>query len=117
MPVLTIARIADAGPNASRSRCPTQTRASSTSVPSAGRPHCSSGPGSKASTSAERAGLDLQRLMAALAEASPGEEVRTALAEFEHLQCPGVPTLVVNGQRFFGKDRVDWVANICHAGG
>ena len=55
--------------------------------------------------------------MAALAEASPGEEVRTALAEFEHLQCPGVPTLVVNGQRFFGKDRVDWVANICHAGG
>ena len=66
---------------------------------------------------AERAGLDLQRLMAALAEASPGEEVRTALAEFEHLQCPGVPTLVVNGQRFFGKDRVDWVANICHAGG
>ena len=66
---------------------------------------------------AERTGLDLQRLMAALAEASPGEEVRTALAEFEHLQCPGVPTLVVNGQRFFGKDRVDWVANICHAGG
>ena len=66
---------------------------------------------------AERAGLDLQRLMAALAEASPSEEVRTALAEFEHLQCPGVPTFVVNGQRFFGKDRVDWVANICHAGG
>ena len=66
---------------------------------------------------AERAGLDLQRLMAALAEASPGEEVRTALAEFEHLQCPGVPTLVVNGQRFFGKDRVDWISEICRATG
>jgi 2-hydroxychromene-2-carboxylate isomerase len=40
--------------------------------------------------------------------------VRNALAEFERLQCPGVPTVVVNGQRFFGKDRIDWVADLCH---
>ena len=33
----------------------------------------------------------------------------------------GVPieqgTVVVDGQRFFGKDRVDWIADICRAGG
>ena len=66
---------------------------------------------------AHRAGLDPERLMTQLAEPGPSEEVRTALAEFEHLQCPGVPTVVVNGQRFFGKDRVDWVAGICRAAG
>ncbi|MBV9685916.1 MAG: DsbA family protein [Alphaproteobacteria bacterium] len=64
---------------------------------------------------AKRAGLDPVRLMTQSAEPGPGEEVRTALAEFEHLQCPGVPTVVVNGQRFFGKDRVDWVLEICRA--
>ena len=66
---------------------------------------------------AERAGLDPERLMTELAEPSPAHEVRNALAEFERLQCPGVPTVVVNGQRFFGKDRVDWAADICRAGG
>lgn len=64
---------------------------------------------------ADRAGLDPDRLMAALAEPGPAEEARAALAEFERLQCPGVPTVVVNRQRFFGKDRVDWVAEICRA--
>ena len=62
---------------------------------------------------AERAGLDPDRLMTLLAEPGPGEQARAALAEFERLQCPGVPTVVVDGQRFFGKDRVDWVADIC----
>ena len=66
---------------------------------------------------AERAGLDPVRLMTELAKPGPAEEVRSALAEFERLQCPGVPTVVVNGQRFFGKDRVDWVADICRAEG
>jgi 2-hydroxychromene-2-carboxylate isomerase len=55
--------------------------------------------------------------MTELAEPGPAEEVRSALAEFERLQCPGVPTVLVNGRRFFGKDRVDWVAEICRAGG
>jgi 2-hydroxychromene-2-carboxylate isomerase len=63
------------------------------------------------------AGLDPQRLLTELAEPGPAREVRTALAEFEQQQCPGVPTVIVNGQRFFGKDRVDWVADICRAGG
>ena len=66
---------------------------------------------------AGRAGLDPEVLMMELAGPGPAEGVQTALAEFERLQCPGVPTVVVNGQRFFGKDRVDWIADICRAGG
>lgn len=62
---------------------------------------------------AERAGLDPKHLMTELAGVRPAEQVRTALAEFERLQCPGVPTVVVNGQRFFGKDRIDWVVDFC----
>ena len=65
---------------------------------------------------AKRAGLDSARLMAQLAGPGAAEEMRTALGEFERLQCPGVPTVVINGQRFFGKDRVDWVTEICRAG-
>jgi 2-hydroxychromene-2-carboxylate isomerase len=64
---------------------------------------------------AKRAGLDPERLMTQLAEPGPGKELRTALTEFERQQCPGVPTVVVNGQRFFGKDRVDWVAETFRA--
>jgi 2-hydroxychromene-2-carboxylate isomerase len=67
------------------------------------------------SWAAERAGLDPERLMTALAAPGPAAEARAALAEFERLQCPGVPTVVVNGQRFFGKDRVDWAAELCRA--
>jgi len=80
-------------------------------------------------SAAQRAGLDPDHLMARLAEPGPGGEVRDALDEFERLQCPGVPTVVVYsqryfgtnpvvyGQRFFGKDRVDWVVDICRAVG
>src|SRR4051794_28116672 len=64
---------------------------------------------------AERAGLDPDRLTAALAEPGPAAEARAALAEFERLQCPGVPTVIVDGQRFFGKDRVDWAVETCRA--
>jgi 2-hydroxychromene-2-carboxylate isomerase len=33
-----------------------------------------------------------------------------ALAEYEQFGCPGVPTWVVEGEKFWGKDRVDWLA-------
>lgn len=62
---------------------------------------------------AEQSGLDPERLLTELAGPGPAREVRRALEDFERLHCPGVPTVVVNGQRFFGKDRVDWVADIC----
>jgi 2-hydroxychromene-2-carboxylate isomerase len=64
---------------------------------------------------AQRAGLDPDHLMMRLAEPGPGQEARDALEEFDRLRCPGVPTVVVNGQRYFGKDRVDWVVDACRA--
>jgi len=64
---------------------------------------------------AQQAGLDPEKLLADAAEPPSRQEVRTALAEFERLECPGVPTLVVDGQRFFGKDRVDWAIEACLA--
>ncbi len=66
---------------------------------------------------AAEAGLDPDRLMAALDAEPPGAEVRAALAEFDRQRCPGVPTFVLNGARYFGKDRVDWLAEACRAGG
>jgi 2-hydroxychromene-2-carboxylate isomerase len=64
---------------------------------------------------AERADLDPEHLMARLAEPGPGGELRNALDEFDRLRCPGVPTVVLNGERYFGKDRVDWVVDACRA--
>ena len=62
---------------------------------------------------AQHADIDPDDLMARLAEPGPVGEARAALAEFERLRCPGVPTVVVNGQRYFGKDRVDWAVEGC----
>jgi 2-hydroxychromene-2-carboxylate isomerase len=64
---------------------------------------------------AERAMLEPKCLMPALNEPGPAAEARSALEEFERLQCPGVPTVIVDGRRFFGKDRVDWMADFCRA--
>lgn len=64
---------------------------------------------------ARRAGLDAEKLMTGIGEPGPGEQAREALAEFERLRCPGVPTIVVNGQRYFGKDRVNWAIDACRA--
>jgi 2-hydroxychromene-2-carboxylate isomerase len=64
---------------------------------------------------AQRAGLDPDHLMMRLAETATGKEALAALDEFDRLRCPGVPTVVVNGQRYFGKDRIDWVLDVCHA--
>ena len=56
------------------------------------------------------AGLDSDRLLAAAMERGPGEMLETALAAFDRDECPGVPVWVVDGQRFWGKDRVEWLA-------
>jgi len=59
---------------------------------------------------AEAAGLDGDRLL----EQARGDDARLrledALAAFERDGCPGVPTWVVRGERFWGKDRVDLLA-------
>ena len=62
---------------------------------------------------AARAAMDGERLLEAAEGEGPASAARAALAEFDRLLCPGVPTVVVNGERFFGKDRVDWVRETC----
>jgi len=64
---------------------------------------------------ARRAGLDPDDLMMRLAEPGSNQEALAALAEFDRLRCPGVPTVVVDGQRYFGKDRIEWVVDVCRA--
>jgi 2-hydroxychromene-2-carboxylate isomerase len=62
---------------------------------------------------ADRAGVNGEALLVAARAAQSGAEARAALDEFEAHSCPGVPTVVVEGERFFGKDRVDWVIEAC----
>jgi 2-hydroxychromene-2-carboxylate isomerase len=62
---------------------------------------------------ADRAGLDGEVLLSSARADQPGAAVRAALSEFEMHACPGVPTVIVAGERFFGKDRVDWIIEAC----
>lgn len=55
---------------------------------------------------AEAAGLDRNELLRRALEPGPGNRLRDALGEFDSAECPGVPTFVFQGQRFWGKDRV-----------
>ena len=57
---------------------------------------------------AERAGVDGAELLARLREEAVASEARAALRGFLRAACPGVPTFVVAGRRYFGKDRVEW---------
>jgi 2-hydroxychromene-2-carboxylate isomerase len=62
---------------------------------------------------AAQAGLDGDVLLVNAEGEEPGAEARSALREFEAHACPGVPTVIVEDERFFGKDRVDWVLEVC----
>ncbi len=55
------------------------------------------------------AGLDAERLLAAAMEPGPGDMLEQALHAFDRDRCPGVPTWVLDDERFWGKDRVDWL--------
>jgi 2-hydroxychromene-2-carboxylate isomerase len=59
---------------------------------------------------AERAGLDAGELRRKAEGPEPARLVRAALASFDADRCPGVPTWVVRGQRFWGKDRAEFLA-------
>ncbi len=39
------------------------------------------------------------------------EKMVKALQDFENHKCPGIPTWVINGERFWGKDRVDMLVD------
>jgi 2-hydroxychromene-2-carboxylate isomerase len=62
---------------------------------------------------AARAGIDGEALLAAAAGEQPAAAARQALYDFDAHACPGVPTVLVEGERFFGKDRVDWALAAC----
>ncbi len=62
---------------------------------------------------ARRADMDGALLLAAAAEERSGQDARAALREFDARACPGVPTVMVGDERFFGKDRFDWVEAAC----
>jgi len=56
---------------------------------------------------AKRAGIDGAELLERLRDEAAGTEARAALRGFLRAACPGVPTFVVDGRRYFGKDRFD----------
>ncbi|MBI1817263.1 MAG: DsbA family protein [Deltaproteobacteria bacterium] len=64
------------------------------------------------------AGLDADALLDRARQDEVGRAVYDALAAFDRDDCPGVPTWIVHcdgpseplGERFWGKDRVDWLA-------
>ena len=62
---------------------------------------------------AARAGLDGNALLTAAERNGPGVQARAALRDFDVYACPGVPTVVVGGERLFGKDRVGWAIELC----
>jgi len=62
---------------------------------------------------AQRVGMDGSELLAAAAQDQPGQDARAALRAFDVHACPGVPTVVIEGERFFGKDRLDWIEAAC----
>ncbi|MEH2071077.1 MAG: DsbA family protein [Nostoc sp.] len=55
-------------------------------------------------------GLNGDRILELAHGEAAGLAAVEALAEYEQFACPGVPTWVVEGERFWGKDRVDWLA-------
>jgi 2-hydroxychromene-2-carboxylate isomerase len=55
---------------------------------------------------AAEAGLPPAELLARAKSEPIGVRARAALEAFDALECPGVPTFVLEGQRYWGKDRV-----------
>jgi 2-hydroxychromene-2-carboxylate isomerase len=56
------------------------------------------------------AGLDPSTLLTRALQDDVTRQLDAACAAFDRDGCPGVPTWVLNGERFWGKDRVDWLA-------
>ena len=54
-------------------------------------------------------GLDADTLLKRALSAEARRAAQEALAAFDRDEAPGVPTWVVNGKRFWGKDRVEWL--------
>jgi 2-hydroxychromene-2-carboxylate isomerase len=59
---------------------------------------------------AASSGLNPNQLIAQALEPATRQLLDASLVAFEQDQCPGVPTWVCHGERFWGKDRVEWLA-------
>jgi 2-hydroxychromene-2-carboxylate isomerase len=58
---------------------------------------------------AHAAALDADALIARAMGEEAGAAARAALAAFDRDEMPGVPTWTVDGKRFWGKDRIEWL--------
>jgi 2-hydroxychromene-2-carboxylate isomerase len=58
---------------------------------------------------ASSAGLDPDCLITQALQDNTQRMLDASVAAFERDRCPGVPTWVLNGERFWGKDRVEWL--------
>lgn len=58
---------------------------------------------------AQSVGLDAGNLLKRALNEETKRTVHDALAAFDRDEAPGVPTWIVNGKRFWGKDRVEWL--------
>ena len=58
---------------------------------------------------ASQAGLDPDSFVARALQGETRRRLDASLVAFERDRCPGVPTWVLNGERFWGKDRVEWL--------
>ena len=61
-------------------------------------------------SAARDAGLDPDSLMERALLPETKTRLETPLDSFQRDRCPGVPTWVLNGERFWGKDRVELLA-------
>jgi 2-hydroxychromene-2-carboxylate isomerase len=59
---------------------------------------------------AAEVGLDADETIARARDEATEKALAAALAGFDRDHCPGLPTWVVAGERYWGKDRVDWLA-------
>jgi 2-hydroxychromene-2-carboxylate isomerase len=60
---------------------------------------------------AAEVGLDPDETLARARSQETKDSLDAALAGYDRDHCPGLPTWVVAGERYWGKDRVDWLAD------
>jgi 2-hydroxychromene-2-carboxylate isomerase len=66
-------------------------------------------------TCVSESGLNIEEIMERAFSDEIGEMLNRSLQEFEKDGCPGVPTWVLKGERFWGKDRVDMLVERIHS--
>lgn len=55
-------------------------------------------------------GLDYKAILKRACTSDITQMLNESMNLFEKAACPGIPTWVIEGERYWGKDRVDWLA-------